>query len=581
MSQDRTIQGVAVSPGLAIGPVHVVQADTAEVPTWTVAENEVAGEIDRLAAAVKTASQELEKRQLEVARVSDKKDAEIFAVHRMILQDPSSLRRVEEQIVQEGINAESAVQSLITRFEALADVSDPWRHVLDALLARDREEVASSEQRVVLAAQELTPKVMTFLERERILGVITEAGGRFSHGAVLARAFGIPCVVGVPNLLARLEQNLLVTVDGDRGAVQLRPDQEQIDELLEIKKQREARRDALRTIGELPAETPDGRRLELQVNIESVRDIQTFEIAHTDGVGLFRTEFLYMERPQFPSEEEQYRLYRRVLREMKGLPTTMRTLDIGADKPLPYFKTPTEPNPALGWRGIRITLEWRDFLYSQLRAFLRASIHGNLRILLPMVTSLEEIREVHEVFDSVRTELLQQGYEVAADIPVGVMIEVPSMLIALETVIDHVDFVSVGTNDLVQYILAADRDNRWVSRLYDPQHPAVMLALQRVARVAGEAGHPSAVCGDLAGDPAMAVLLHGMGYDSVSVAPHFVADIKYAIRKIPWAEARELADEALRQSVSRGVNDVIARIRARLYDDAAAGVQPDSPTPRA
>jgi phosphotransferase system enzyme I (PtsI) len=567
MISDRTIQATSVSPGLAIGPVHVVQAGQTEVPIWTVGEDEVHRELGRLADAVHVASQELERRQLEVARSAGKKDAEIFAVHRMILQDPTSMKHVEKLIVEERINAESAVSQLISRFEALADVSDPWRHVLDALLRSDREAVQKSAEKVVLAAKELTPKVMTFLERERILAVVTETGGRFSHGAVLARAFAVPCVFGISNLLARLEQGMQVAVDGDRGTVLLRPSSEQIDALLARKARVTARREVLGGTAALPAMTTDGHPLSVQVNIESVRDLEMFDISHCDGVGLLRTEFLYMERPEFPSEEEQFRLYRRVLQQMGSKDATLRILDIGGDKPLPYFHTPKEPNPALGWRGIRITLEWRDLLRVQLRAILRSSPNGKLRVLLPMVTSRDEILEIHEVFDSLRQELFKQGYEVEAEVPVGVMIEVPSMLFILDEVMEQVDFVSVGTNDLVQYLLAADRDNPWVSKLYDPQHPAVMRALRSVALSAQQHGRSASVCGDLAGDPAMAVVLLGMGFDSVSVAPNFLAEIKYAVRTFSRAEAEGFAAEILAERTSAGVGSVLGRVRARLYDD--------------
>jgi len=567
MLSDRSILATSVSPGLAIGPVHVVQAGHSEVPIWTVGEEEVHRELGRLAEAVQTAGRELERRQTEVARSAGKKDAEIFAVHRMILQDPASMKQVEKLIVEERINAESAVSQLISRFEALADVSDPWRHVLDALLTSDREAVLKSAEKVVLAAKELTPKVMTFVERERILAVITETGGRFSHGAVLARAFGVPCVLGIPNLLARLEQGMQVAVDGDRGLVQLRPGSDQIDELLARKVRTEERREALKEIAKLPAVTSDGRALEVQVNIESVRDLSMFDLESCDGVGLLRTEFLYMERPEFPSEEEQFRLYRRVVQQMGQRDATLRTLDIGGDKPLPYFTTPKEPNPALGWRGIRITLEWRDLLRVQLRAIMRSSPFGKLRVLLPMVTSSDEIAEVHRVYDELREELLRQGYEVEADVPVGVMIEVPSMLFILDEVLEEVDFVSVGTNDLVQYLLAADRDNPWVAGLYDPQHPAVMRALDLVAKAARRHGRPASVCGDLAGDPAMAVILLGMGFHGVSVAPNFLAEIKFAVRSVSLLEAEAFAAEVLSERTSEGVGAVLGRLRARLYDD--------------
>jgi phosphotransferase system enzyme I (PtsI) len=572
------IHGVGVSPGLAIGPVHVVHASFTNIPTWSVAREDVPLEIGRLASALNAASQRLEQRRIRVAAAAGEKDAEIFAVHRMILQDPSALREVEASITEQRINAEAAIQNLIKRFDATlsgldggnvrayaADVSDPWKLVLELLLERDREEILQTQERVVLAAAELTPKIITYLERERILAVVAETGGRFSHGAVLVRSLGVPCVVGLPNLLARLEQGLLVAVDGDRGIVQVAPSQEEIDGWLDRKASVDRRREAVRAEGVEPALTPDGVRLALQVNIESVHEFDTFALAHTDGVGLLRTEFLYLERSQFPSEEEQYRLYRRVLERLEGRPATLRLLDIGGDKPLPYFKTPPETNPALGWRGIRITLQWLDLLRVQLRAMLRASPAGDLRILLPMVSSIEEIRAVHKLFDELREQLEKQGYETVAELPVGSMIEVPSALLSLEHIVQEVDFLSVGTNDLIQYLLAVDRDNSWVSGLYDPHHPAVLRALRDVASIARAAKKPASVCGDMASDPAAAILLLGMGYDSISVAPQFVPEIKYAVRRVSAEDARTFAAEALAQVTSTGVRSVLERIRVRLY----------------
>ena len=453
-----------------------------------------------------------------------------------------------------------------------ADFSDPWYCVLDALLRRERQAIQSSDEKVILAAAELTPQVVTYLERDRILGVIAAVGGRFSHGAVLGRSLGVPCVVGLPNLLARLEQGMLVAVDGGQGTVQFRPEKKDIDDFLDRREKVEARRTALKEYAAEPAITPDGQRLTVRVNIESVRDLDTFEIEHTDGVGLLRTEFLYLERAQFPSEEEQFRLYRRVLERMDGKPVLIRTLDIGGDKPLPYFTTPKETNPALGWRGIRISLEWRDLLQVQLRALLRASVHGNLKILLPMVTSVEEVTLTHEIFNGVRDLLVEQGYEVAREVPVGIMIEVPSALLMLDKLIEHIDFAAVGTNDLVQYLLAVDRDNSLVAKLYDPQHPAVVRALQQVAELSRRAGKSCSVCGELAGDPALAVLLLGLGYDSISISPHFLPDVKFAVRMMPAERAKEYATKALRASTGDEVREVLDAIRSELYDQPSGEV---------
>ena len=451
MAQKKSIHGVAVAPGLAMGPVHVIRAAPEVIPTWALRGDEVEVEVQRLEAAVETVSEALANQRLKlIASGSSEQEAEIFAVHRMILSDPSAIEKVRQRISQERINAEACVQELIRDLETAltglegnsvrsfgADISEPWRIVLQELMSSEREAFVSTGERVVLAAAELTPHVVTFLERDRVLAVLCETGGRFSHGAVLARSFGFPCVVGVPNLLSRLEQGMRVVVDGDAGSVQLSPDQESIDHFLERHKRREARIEALKEQAKLPAETQDGHPFAVSLNIESVRDLDVagFDVESTHGVGLLRTEFLYMERAQFPSEEEQYRLYRRVVERLGGRPVTLRTLDIGGDKQLPYFQMPQEVNPALGWRGVRVSLEWQDLLRVQLRAALRASEHGPVQLLLPMVTSCEEVRRVHEIFEQVYAQLVEQGYDLAEEIPVGIMVEVPSALLDLPSIL--------------------------------------------------------------------------------------------------------------------------------------------------
>jgi phosphotransferase system enzyme I (PtsI) len=579
MKIKRIVNGVGVSPGLALGSAHVVRTGSGTVPTWSVAADEVDKEIKRLNGAIAEATEELERQQEVVARSSGEKDAGIFAVHRMVLQDPAALTRATETIRDQRINAEAAVQSLVDRLRQTmqfmegesvrnytADLAEPWGIVLDYLMQKNKETILSGETSVILAAEELTPKLVTFLARERILAVVAETGGRYSHGAVLARSFGIPCVVGLTNLLARLEQGMTLWVDGDAGTVQLRPGKEDVDLFLERRARRETRQAYLQMHAGLPAVTTDGKALTVEVNVESVRDLDTFDTDHCDGVGLLRTEFLYMERNQFPSEEEQYRLYRRILEYMGEKPVTLRTLDIGCDKRLSYFQTPDEPNPALGWRGLRISLEWQDLLRVQLRACLRASVHGSLRLLLPMVTSIEEIRAVREIFDDVRRQLLEQGYEMAEDIPVGIMVEVPSIVFTLDTILREVDFISVGTNDLVQYILAVDRDNAFVAKLYDPYHPAVLRALSQIAEAAQEAGIPASVCGEMAGDYATALALMGMGYTGVSVAPNFLGEIKVAVRGATASETRALAGSLYKATTSADAVEALTSVRRALHD---------------
>jgi len=585
MGNSRVIKGVAVSSGLAIGPVHIVRAGSSEVPTWYVPSEDITEEIARLSAAVRAVEQILEDQQRRVAQSTSAKDAEIFAVHRMLLSDPAAIDAVERAISEEAINAEAAVQRLIERVEAsmgkmegarvrgyAADVSDPWRRVLDMLLERDRAEVEQAEEQVVLAAPELTPQVVAYLDRERVLAILCEKGGRFSHGAVLARSLGLPCVVGLPGLLGRLEQHMSVWVDGDSGVVQVEPAAADREEFAARIAAREKRQKKVAELAAEPAATPDGGRLVCEVNIESIHDLDTFDVAWTDGVGLLRTEFLYMEKREFPSEEEQYRMYRRVVEHLRGRPVTIRTLDIGGDKQLDYFRMPPERNPALGWRGIRVSLQWPDLLRVQLRAAMRASARGNLRILLPMVSSVDQLEDALAIFDRLRVDLNDQGYSIPDDVPLGVMVEVPSAIFNLRSFLDEIDFVSVGTNDLVQYLLAVDRDNSWVARLYEPFDPSVFHALRDVAATCREYGKPCSVCGDIASDPIVALVLLGLGYQSVSVAPHFVPEIKYLLRRTTFAKARELAQAVTSERRGKDVRTLLREARRELYGDGAPTV---------
>jgi phosphotransferase system enzyme I (PtsI) len=547
----------------------------------------VDGEIARLHEALSLTEEQLDRQRQRMLEEVGERDAGIFAVHAMILQDPAALKTVTDTIREQYINVEGAIQALIDRLKKrmegmqgesvrqyAADLSEPWRIVLNVLLRREQDALGATDHGVVLAASELTPEVVTLLPRTRILGIVTETGGRYSHGAVLARSLGLPCVVGLTNLIARLEKNLQVIVDGKLGTVHLRPDSEAVDAFLSQRQRREARELELKSHAHEPAITPDGHSVRIEVNLESILDLEGFQVESCDGVGLLRTEFLYMERSQFPSEEEQFRLYRRVLTALEGRPVTIRTLDIGGDKQLPYFKTPAEPNPALGWRGLRLTLEWRDLLQVQLRAVIRASAHGQVRLLLPMVSSLDEVRTVHQIFDRVRGQLVDQGYEVSDRIEVGVMIEVPSSVWIMDQLVEEVDFVSVGTNDLTQYMLAVDRDNPRVASLYEPYHPAVLRALDHVARTAREGRISCSVCGDMAGDYAMAVALVGMGYHALSAARIFLPELRFALRQTTLADAKVLADRIIKAEGPAEVRAALDGVRAKLH----AGLGEESPS---
>ncbi len=584
-----TLNGTPVSPGLGLGPIYIVRSHPGAIPVWNISAEEVDSEIQRLHEALDLTEKRLERQRKLVLEQAGEKDAGILAVHGMILQDPAALNTVTDTIRNECINAEGAVESLIKDLrrrmqdmdganvrQYAADLSEPWRIVLDVLLKRQQEVLGAMDKGVILAANELTPEVVTLLPRERILGIIAEVGGRYSHGAVLARAFGLPCVVELPNLLARVEPQMQTIVDGTAGIIQLRPDSDAVDLFLTKRERREARRLELQSHACEPAVMMDGHRVSVEVNLGSTLDLADLQIESCDGVGLLRTEFLYMERAQFPSEEEQFRLYRRVVTAMKGRPVTIRTLDIGGDKKLPYFETPTEPNPALGWRGLRLTLEWRDLLQVQLRAVMRASAIGPVRLLLPMVSAVEEVRTVHQIFDRVRGQLIEQGYEVQAEIEVGVMIEVPSSVWIMDRLVDEVDFVSVGTNDLTQYLLAVDRDNPRVANLYEPYHTAVLRSLEHVARVAREGSIPCSVCGDMAGDYAMGLALVGMGYQALSASPDFLPELRFALRMSSQTQAQAVAQSILAASGPEEVRKLLDEVKRELHAGLGDGAEPEA-----
>ncbi len=581
-----TIKGIAVAPGLASGIVHVVGARVDKAPHWTLRRSEIDSELERLERAISIVDQRLERQRTFVERASGAQEAGIFAVHQMVLKDPSAKDSVVEAIRLERINAESAVQSLVARLrhtmgklegdsvrDYAADVSEPWRVVLDELLEHDREQVVSTETEVILAAEELSPQVVTFMNPKLILAIVTTTGGRFSHGAVLARAFGIPCVVGLPNLLSRLEQGMSLLVDGDAGQIQLNPSEEDTEVFELARERRQARRKALIRVASKPAKTKDGGSLGVHVNLESLRDLGMFDPDHCDGVGLLRTEFLYMERTQFPSEEEQFRLYRRVVDHFNGKPVVFRTLDLGGDKQLPYFKLPDEENPALGWRGLRITLEWQDLMRVQLRAILRAGASGPVRILLPMVTSVSEVVQIREVLEGVQEQLRSQGYDIPDRVDLGVMLEVPSSLMILRDLVKVADFISVGTNDLVQYLLAVDRDNPFVAKLYEPCHPAVIRSLAYIGRICQEAGCPSTVCGDIAGDYVVALMLLGMGFDGVSVSPHFLAEVRLGVRSTTIDRVQSLVQDLQPLVSEKEILHVLEELKTELHEELERGLQ--------
>ena len=566
----RKLKGIAAAPGVAIAPIVHFHTTLDHIPTWKVEPDGVQAEVRRLAAAIEEVTAGLHSLQQELASAIAKQDVRIYDAQMAILHDPTFKRDVETEIATHGVNLEVALQRVIARYEGVfaamdspsmreraADLRDIGRQLVVALVATERTKYTADGRDYLFAAEEFLPSDAGLLDREHIRGIVTAHGGKYSHGAILARSLGIPSVVGIEDIMLTTSTGTMAIVDGDAGVVVIDPTPEEFDH---YERQLREQRDIERRVAEVRLQssvTPDGTHVRLCANVEGVRELDSLETATIAGIGLFRTEFAFMERRQFPTEEEQVAMYRRAMQGAGGKPVTFRTLDVGGDKPLGYFRMPEERNPVLGWRGIRLCLDWPDILYTQVRAILRASALGHARILLPMVTSRSEVVRCREVLDQLVQDLRDTGVAHDAEIELGVMVEVPALVHVLEDLLPIVDFVSVGTNDLVQYLLAVDRDNQRVAKMYDPYHPGVLRVLQQIATSAAGAGKPASICGEIAGDHWFTPLLVGLGYRELSMAPVFLPRVKLMLRSFSADECRDLAARAVRMRSTREVRRLV------------------------
>jgi phosphotransferase system enzyme I (PtsI) len=567
----RKLKGVSAAPGIAIAPIVHFHTNLELIPTREITEDEVKEECDRLEAAVMSASRSILFLRHEMAQSLSEHDSKIYDVQLNLLHDKTFKSDLETEVANNLINAEVAVQRVIARYEAVfekandamlreraADIRDVGRQLLTAVLDKERSVYMPGGQDYIFAADEFLPSDAGVIDRDHIKGIVTVRGGKYSHGAILARSLGIPSLVGVEDVLVRARSGTKVILDGESGVLVINPDNKTLGTYDQILKDRDEANRRVFEVSFAPSVTPDGVELSLMANSAGVHDLRHVDMALFSGVGLFRTEFAFMERHQFPTEDEQVKMYEAAMASAAGKPVTFRTLDIGGDKPLPYFRTPDERNAVLGWRGLRISLSWPDIFYTQVRAILRASASGHARILLPMVTTLDEVRTCRNVLTQMLRDLKESKIPHDEDIEMGAMVEVPAVAHVLDHILPYIDFVSVGTNDLVQYLLAVDRDNPRVASLYDPYHPAVLRVLRHIAMVGNAANKPVAICGEIAGDHYFTPLLMGMGYRELSMAPVFLPRVKLMVRSFEITEAEKITDEAFKLSTAAEVRELVA-----------------------
>lgn len=552
------IKGIPVSPGIAIGQGFVSDTAAIKVPVYRITKAQVDSELHRLGNAIDESREELLLLQAEMEKKLGAKDAMIFTVHLQLLQDSSLREKVENKVREELLNIEAAIKEVITWYalqidelsdsvlsDKSADIRDVGNRVIRNLLAREENHLFERTENFVLLTHELLPSDTAHMDTTKLFAVVTEVGGMASHAAILARSLSIPAVTGIT--ISSLPQNLgEVIVDGREGLLIINPtdaDREQYEEKREVFLKFKER--LASHVHEMPM-TQDGTPAEIFTNIENFEDINPVDYETLSGIGLYRTEYIFMNRNTFPSEEEQYQIYSSIMKRVgPDKQITFRTIDIGGDKKLPYFKSPDEANPVLGWRGVRIFLEWPDVFFTQVRALLRASAHGRLNIMLPMITALEEVRIASGYFKEIVSDLRKRGEPMGDNVRLGIMIEVPSAAWDINNIIRETDFVSIGTNDLIQYILAVDRNNARVAELYQPLNPAVLKVIHWVIQAGIGAGKDVSICGEMAGNFNYTQLLLGMGLRRFSMAPFYVNGVKQVLRATTIADAERIAGRAL------------------------------------
>jgi len=562
----RFLKGIPASPGIVMGRACVFQDILYLVERRNLEEGDAESEVARLKQAVRQVRDELIQDQLRVSREIGKREAEIFLAHVAILEDPYFISKVIQDIRGNGTNAEAAVMGQMEEFgkafekmgdsyfkSKAQDLRDIGRRVVKKLMSRQTL-ICDLSEPIIIVASELTPSDTVRLDRDKVLAFATESGGKESHAAILARSFGIPAVVGLEGLLSKVRKGDLLVVDGDMGMAVVNPPEEVISNYQDLQKKRESYRAGLQKMVPLPSETLDGHGVRLWANIGSLVDMEYAMFFAAHGIGLFRTELPFLIWRRFLSEEEQFVLYQKVVTQAKGREVTIRTLDFGGDKFFEDGRSQGEKNPFLGYRSIRVFLRETDLFRQQLRAILRASAYGRVKVLFPMISCLEEILQVRELWELTQKELRDQGVAFDEKIPFGIMIEVPSVAILADQLMGNLDFVSIGTNDLIQYTLAVDRNNDLVNTLYQPLHPAVLRLIRRVIAAGRKANKPVTLCGEMAGNRQYIPLLVGMGLSDLSMNPAALLEAKKIVRSMDHKKWEQIAQRALQLPSSEEIS---------------------------
>ena len=572
-------KGIPVSAGICHGKVFVLSKAKVEIPRYAVKDADLPAQVQRLQNSLEETRHQLLEVQRKVSLALNASDASIFDAHLLVLEDPTLIDSVTELIWQKKINVEAAFHEFSEKYQATllaindsylqeraADMRDVSSRIMDNLLGNRRPTSRDYlAEPMILIAEDFPPSEVALLNKNNTLGFATESGSKTSHSAIMARSLELPAVVGLAGATTKIQTGSMALLDGYNGLVIINPSEHTLVEYGQLAKRRVSLEEKLHKNQHLPAVTLDGKKIVLSANIEQIEDLESVKFHGADGVGLFRTEYLFINRESLPTEEDQYQVYRKVAAGLKPQPVIIRTLDLGGDKFLSHLKLPTEMNPFLGWRAIRFCLEEKEIFRAQLRAILRASAEGNVKMMYPMISGVGELDQANALVEEYKAELRAENIPFDENMHAGAMIEIPSAAVAADSLGRRCQFFSLGTNDLIQYSLAVDRLNEKIAHLYEPTHPGVLRLIKWTADAAHRAGIWCGVCGEMAGDPALTPLLLGLGIDELSVAPSLVPQVKFLVRQLKMSDATALAEFALNCESGREIlerSQALARLAA-------------------